>query len=72
MVRSYRGYYCGLSIRLREFDSRTHRQNFDLEVELKSVYNCILQTEKSNKCQHNTTLMPCFPFNIQQCGLLQP
>ena len=26
MVRSYRGYYCGLSIRLREFDSPTHRQ----------------------------------------------
>jgi len=25
MVCSYRGYYCGLSIRLREFDSPTDR-----------------------------------------------
>lgn len=28
MVCSYRGYYCGLSIRLREFDSPTDRQIF--------------------------------------------
>ncbi len=26
MVCSYRGYYCGLSIHLREFDSPTDRQ----------------------------------------------
>ena len=28
MVCSYRGYYCGLSIHLREFDSPTDRQDF--------------------------------------------
>ena len=28
LVCSYRGYYCGLSIRLQEFDSPTDRQVF--------------------------------------------